>query len=91
MVSILQTSIREKKRREEYKASEYRVRYYKFIEIQARNLGYTMIKTLPKKRIRNLCLVTGHSHGVYTKKFRMSRHQVKKYFTYITGLRNSSW
>jgi ribosomal protein S14 len=91
MVSITQTSIREKKRRNEYKSSEYLRRYYKFIEIQANNIGYTLIKTLPKTRIRNLCLVTGHSHSIYSKKFRLSRHQVKKYFAYITGLKNSSW
>lgn len=91
MISVTQTSIREKKRRAEFKSSENRRRHYKFIKINAHNLGFTVIKTLTKNRTRNLCLISGHAHSVYSGKFRLSRHQVKKYFTFITGLRNSSW
>jgi ribosomal protein S14 len=91
MVSITQTTVKEKKNRFLYKSSEIKRRYYKFMLLQANNVGYTLLKTLPKTRLRNLCLLTGHAHSVYSKKFRLSRHQVKKYFAYITGLRNSSW
>lgn len=91
MISIIQTSIREKKRRMIFKSSEKTRRNYKFIKINSSNLGFTVIKNMGKNQIKNLCLVTGHAHSVYSRKFRLSRHQVKKYFGFIKGLRNSSW
>lgn len=91
MISILQNTIKEKKRRIEYKNSEQKRRYYKFLNIQAPNIGYQVIKTLNKNRSRNFCLVSGHARSIYSRKFRLSRHQIKKYFSYVTGLRNASW
>jgi ribosomal protein S14 len=91
MVSILQTSIKEKKQRKAFKISESKRRYYKFLKMQSSLLGYMPLYNLPKIHFKNYCLVSGRSRSVYSKKFRMSRHQIKKYFSYIKGLRNSSW
>jgi ribosomal protein S14 len=91
MISLLQTSIKEKKQRIKFKTSESERRFYKFQKIQARNLGTFPLHTLPKKRIKNFCLVSGSARSVYSRKFRLSRHQVKRYFSFIRGLRISSW
>jgi len=91
MISILQTSIKDKAQRLSYKASETERRYYKFLKLQGHNLGYIPLKTLPPMHFKNYCLVSGKARSVYSKKFRLSRHQVKKYFTFVKGLRNSSW
>jgi len=91
MISILQTSIREKKHRLAFKSSESQRKYYKFQKIQARNIGTFPIHTLTKARLKNFCLVSGKARSVYSRKFRLSRHQVKRYFSYIRGLRISSW
>jgi len=91
MISILQTSIREKKHRLVYRSSEHQRKHYKFQKIQARNIGAFPIHTLPKTRLKNFCLVSGKARSVYSRKFRLSRHQVKRYFSYIRGLTIGSW
>jgi len=91
MVSILHKSVKERNRRIKYKFSESSRRYYKFLKIQSCVLGYMPLNTLPKVQTKNYCLVSGSARSIYSKKFRMSRHQVKKYFEYICGLVNSSW
>nr|ADZ99053.1 ribosomal protein S14 [Physarum polycephalum] len=91
MISILQTSIKDKKQRMQFKASEMERRYYKLMKLQATNIGFMPLRTLPKVQLKNYCLITGRARSIYSKKFRISRHQIKAYFTYISGLRNSSW
>jgi ribosomal protein S14 len=91
MISKLQTSRREKKQRHQYKISEPTRRYYKFLKLQSRILGFMPLVKLPKVQTKNYCLVTGSAHSVYSKRFRLSRHQVKRYFGYINGLTISSW
>lgn len=48
------------------------------------------IQTLPNTKITNYCILTGRSRGVY-RDFKLSRHQIKQNFSYLTGLRNSSF
>lgn len=91
MVSIRQTSIKQKKQRHLFKISEKTRRSYKFLKKNASRLGYMPVRNLTPIRIKNSCLITGHQHSVYSKRLRLSRHQIKKYFSYITSLRNSSW
>jgi ribosomal protein S14 len=90
MVSKLQKSKIEKQRRNIFKTYEPTRRYYKFLKINAFSLGYMPVHTLPKDQHKNYCLVSGSAHSIY-RKFRLSRHQIKKYFAFITGLRLSSW
>lgn len=91
MISLLQTSIKEKKRRLQFRTTELERRYNKLLKIQASNIGFLPLRTLPKMQFKNYCLVTGRARSVYSRKFRLSRHQVKTYFSYLTGLRISSW
>lgn len=91
MVSKLQKSKSEKKRRHQYRITETHRRYYKFLKIQGHLLGYIPIKTLPKVQTKNYCLVSGSAHSIYAKKFKLSRHQIKRYFAFINGLTLSSW
>jgi len=91
MISILQTSIKDKKQRISFKASELERRYYKLMKLQATTVGFMPLRTLPKIHFKNYCLITGRARSVYSKKFRLSRHQIKRYFNYISHLRNSSW
>jgi len=91
MISKLQTSIKEKKQRIKYKASEIQRRYYKLLKIQANVVGFMPLLKLPKVHIKNYCLLTGKARSVYARKFRLSRHQIKAYFTFLTDLRISSW
>jgi ribosomal protein S14 len=91
MISILQTSVKDKKQRLVYKASEIERKYYKLLKIQAQTIGFVPLRTLPKVQLKNYCLITGRARSVYSKKFRLSRHQIKAYFSYLTNLRNASW
>jgi ribosomal protein S14 len=91
MISKLQTSKKEKKLRHQYRITEPTRRYYKFLKLQSRILGFMPLVKLPKVHFKNYCLVTGSGHSVYSKRFRLSRHQVKRYFGYITGLTVASW
>lgn len=45
---------------------------------------------LPKTKLNNYCILTGRNKGVY-RDFKLSRHQIKSNFKYLTGLRNSSF
>lgn len=91
MISILQTSIKEKKQRLLFKVSEQERRLYKFMKIQATTLGFIPLQTLPKMHCKNYCLVSGRARSVYSKRFRLSRHQIKAKFSHLTGLSISSW
>ena len=91
MISLLQTSKKDKIKRSSYKQSELERRYYKLLKIHANNIGLAPIQTHPKIQIRNYCLITGRARSIYSRKFRISRHQIKKMFTFITNLRSSSW
>lgn len=48
------------------------------------------LQELPRIKHINICLLTGRSRGVY-RHFRLSRHQIKYRFPFLTGLRISSW
>lgn len=91
MISILQTSKKDKKQRFIFKTSEMERRYYKLLKLTAGTTGCIPLHTLPKIQLKNCCLITGRARSIYSKKFRLSRHQIKAYFRYITGLRTSSW
>lgn len=48
------------------------------------------IQMLPNTKINNYCILTGRDKGVY-RDFKLSRHQIKQNFKFLTGLRNSSF
>lgn len=48
------------------------------------------IQNLPNIKINNYCILTGRDKGVY-RDFKLSRHQIKQNFKFLTGLRNSSF
>lgn len=50
-------------------------------------LNYQNLKV---SKINNYCILTGRNRGVY-RDFRLSRHQIKQNFKFLTGLRNSSF
>jgi len=91
MTSILQTSLKDKKNRLIFKNSEQDRRLYKLFKLNAKKVGFMPLSKLPKKQLNNSCLVSGKTRSVYSKKFRLSRHQIKASFSAIFGLRNSSW
>jgi hypothetical protein len=91
MISKLQTSIKQKIQRINYQQSELARRYYKLSKIRAHALGYMPLCKLPKIHIKNYCLLSGRARSVYARKLRLSRHQIKAYFVYLTDLRVSSW
>lgn len=91
MISKLQNSRQEKKHRHQYKITESTRRYYKFLKLQSRVVGFMPIQKLGKVEIKNFCLISGSAHSIYSRRFRMSRHQIKKYFSFVNGLRLSSW
>jgi ribosomal protein S14 len=43
-----------------------------------------------KTKINNYCILTGRDKGVY-RDFRLSRHQIRGNFKFLTGLKNSSF
>lgn len=45
---------------------------------------------IPITKINNYCILTGRNRGVY-RDFKLSRHQIKQNFKYLTGLKNSSF
>lgn len=70
---------------------ELSMRSLRFLKLISKKLG---VITLAKPKVlekRSICLVTGKMRGVYTRKFRLSRHAVKLYFSYLKSLRISSW
>jgi ribosomal protein S14 len=91
MISLLQYAVREKTLRSKYKSSESIRRHYKFMKLNCSRIGYSPIKTLDKVRLKNYCLVSGSARSIYSRKFRLSRHNVKRYFAQIKGLRIASW
>lgn len=91
MISILQTSKKDKQHRIHYKNSELERRYYKLLKIQAHNIGFMPLHSFPKVQIRNFCLISGKARSVYSKHFRVSRHQIKKLFNYLHFIKGSSW
>lgn len=65
----------------------------KFMVQNARIFLYKLqseFQKLPNTKINNYCILTGRNHGVY-RDFKLSRHQVKQNFKFLTGLRNSSF
>lgn len=91
MVSILQNLVKDKRRRIIYKNSERKNKHFKFLKINASQIGYIAITNLTKNSVHNFCLISGHGRSVYSKHLRLSRHQIKQYFSYIKTLRLSSW
>jgi ribosomal protein S14 len=91
MVSILQKAIKEKKQRLAFRGSEIERRYIKLLKMHAVTLGYMPIRTMPKYHFKNYCLVSGSPKSVYAKNLRLSRHKIRAYFSYLRGLRISSW
>lgn len=91
MISILQTSRKDRKYRAKYRSSELHRRYYKLLKIKAHHIGFIPLHKLPKIQLRNYCLISGRARSVYSKKLRLSRHQIKGFFLYVTGLKSSSW
>ncbi|RYE05333.1 MAG: hypothetical protein EOP33_06485 [Rickettsiaceae bacterium] len=43
-----------------------------------------------KAKINNYCILTGRDKGVY-RDFKLSRHQIRGNFKFLTGLKNSSF
>jgi ribosomal protein S14 len=91
MISRLQTSLKQKIQRNVFKESELERRYYKLLKLQATSVGFMPLRKLPKIHIKNYCILSGKARSVYSKKLRLSRHQIKAYFNYITDLKISSW
>jgi ribosomal protein S14 len=91
MISLVQTSLKDKNQRKNFKQTEIERRYYKLLKLQATTIGFIPLRTLPKIQLKNYCLITGKARSVYSKKLRLSRHQIKAYFKYIFNLRASSW
>lgn len=74
---------------------ERKKRYLKFMLCQKlpfslRNSYRKQLGGLPHRPITNYCLLSGRARGVY-RTFKLSRHQIKKNFIFLTGLRTSSW
>jgi ribosomal protein S14 len=57
--------------------------------ILLRNINFKL-QAMPKNKINNFCILTGRDKGVY-RDFRLSRHQIRGNFKFLTGLRNSSF
>lgn len=91
MISRLQTSLKQKIQRNLFKNTELERRYYKLLKLQATTVGFMPLRKLPKVHIKNYCLLSGKARSVYSRKLRLSRHQIKAYFVYLTDLRISSW
>jgi len=91
MISRLTTSLRQKAQRISFKQSDIVRRYYKLLKLQAATVGFMPLRKLPKVHIKNYCILSGKARSVYSRKLRLSRHQIKAYFTYMTDLRISSW
>lgn len=77
-----------------------RCKYEKMLFVKNKNLKkkayfylskiQTNLQELPNAKINNYCILTGRDKGVY-RDFKMSRHQIKQNFKFLTGLRNSSF
>lgn len=97
---------KDKKYRKDFQRTELQRRYLKFMRLQtikqpfikldSRTKESQLIKyqkllgNLPKTRFKNFCLLSGRGRGVY-RDFKISRHQIKSNFQFLTGLRSSSW
>jgi ribosomal protein S14 len=91
MISKLQTSIIQRKYRVKFVEEEANRTVYKYKKIYSKRVGVFPIQKMSRIYFKNYCLVTGKARSVYAGKFRLSRHQIKNYFIYLTGLRISSW
>lgn len=91
MISLFQGKHKDRNHRAFFKATETSRRYYKFLKFQGPKLGFVPLSNLPPIKIRNYCLVSGKARGIYSKRIKLSRHQLKKYFSYLKSIRNSSW
>ncbi len=80
----------QRQERRNFRAVEKTKKYNKFVRLSARKLGFIFFSTTLPLRVKNHCLVSGESRGVYST-FKLSRHAIKKYFSSLYGLRNSSW
>lgn len=91
MVSIRQVARKDIKQRHLFNNSEMVRRHQKFFKILSQSTGIWFLYPHRKIRYKNTCLVSGSSHSVYSKGFRLSRHQIKFFFKHLTGLRWGSW
>jgi ribosomal protein S14 len=78
------------KERKIYRAMERRKIMQSFIKCNARRTGFHVYSKFENVRIKNNCLLTGEARGVYSG-FKLSRYSIKKYFSSLYGLKNSSW
>jgi len=82
--------IKQVKNRRVFLISERRKLFYKFLRFNASSIGCLPLVNFNKYSLKNNCLVTGESRGIY-RKFKLSRYMIKKHFATLYGLRNSSW
>jgi ribosomal protein S14 len=93
MVSIRQVARKDyANRRKVYRIERARQRY-RFLKIHATRVGFLDLQPEIHQisRVKNTCLMTGSSRSIYTKNLRLSRHAIKRYFSFVKGLQNSSW
>lgn len=97
---------KDKKNRINFKLNEKKKRYFKYMMLKYKKLvliktesekAKSLIKiikhkiqSMPKIKINNYCILTGRDKGVY-RDFKLSRHQIKSNFKFLTGLKNSSF
>ena len=91
MISLRQIARKDKIQRSLFTSRELSRRYTKLQKLYCNSTGYMPVTTLAKKSFKNTCLVTGSARSIYTKRFRLSRHAIKAYFSFIRGLKNSSY
>jgi len=88
----------DRERRMQYLAQEKRKRFSKFLVLQGKIWQNPSLVQRHTSRLQNLapvrhgsiCLLSGRAAGVY-RHFRLSRHQIKQRFHFLTGLRIASW
>jgi len=91
MVSRFQPTQRQYKIHHQIAQRELSMRSLRFLKLVSKKLGAITLAKPKALEKRSICLVTGKMRGVYTSKFRLSRHAVKLYFSYLKSLRISSW
>jgi ribosomal protein S14 len=82
--------VRQVKDRRIFRVAERRKLLYKFLRLNASSIGCLPLVNFQPYSIKNNCLVTGESRGIY-RRFKLSRYMIKKHFASLYGLRNSSW
>jgi ribosomal protein S14 len=90
-MSSIQKLKKDKQNRLNIQRYEITRRYLTYLKRQALRLGLYPLETMAATKYRNFCLVSGKARSIYSKAFRMSRHQIKAYFKFIYGLKQSSW